>query len=703
MQGSSKPLVQLLGRLSNKLSIPVYQRNYDWKPEQCKRLLDDLNSLTMKDNQDVNHFFGCIVSMNLNKQEDIIIDGQQRITTVSLILLAIYNLLNKDQKLNEDDTYTKNSILKEYLLQPYTKDQKLKLQHIKKDQKAYESLFNSNLTPIKGSIITNNYVFFLNELNNKSIEQLFDVFKAVSRLEIVHVELDRNHDDPQLIFESLNSTGLALNEGDKIRNYILMNLLEDQNKYFEDYWVPISENTNNDVGSFVRVYLSMVNKVIPKEDHVYEDFKVYVNKSGKNRPEILKDLYYFAKLYHKLITATLGDTETNQCLERLNRLETSVCRPFFLEVLALNDNGSLTSDDIKTILFTVESYIVRRLVCDLATNNLNKIFLTLHREIFNYDKSIENYTEKFKYNLLNRLGANRFPNDFEFIEKFEDKDIYTMQAKNKKYLLERFENGGTKETHEDIYKKLDDGVYSIDHIMPQQLSDEWKKELGKEYDRIYEQWLHKIANLTITGYNSSYRNKSFNEKKNAENGYLNSGIRMNTFICKFEKWDEDALQQRQEELMKIAKNTLWKYPVSTFKPASNPTDSFSLYEYKESEEDITGRKISGYTYMGNDHPCKSWADLLFSILTDVYSEDSSKIDVLLLDDQEDSRKLDNGLLNYLSLEKEKFHRPRKFAEGMYVNVNQSSESILRCLIRLFDMYGLEPENLIITLRPEEAQ
>lgn len=702
MQGHNKHLYEFLGRQSIKLTIPVYQRNYDWKIEQCQRLLEDLITLTDVENKDSNHFFGCIVSLNLNKQEDLIIDGQQRITTVSLLLIAIYTLLC-EQQLNEEDTFTKNYIIKEYLLQPDSKDQKLKLQHIKKDQKAYESLFKKDTMPIKGSSITNNYEFFLNQLKGKSIDELMSILNAYRRLDVIHVELDKNDDDPQLIFESLNSTGLALSEGDKIRNYILMNLLEDQNQYFEDYWVPISELTKNDVGSFVRTYLSMENKVIPKEANVYEVFKAFVKKSGKSRPEVLKDLYFYAKLYNKLLTSNLGDSETNQCVERLNRLETSVCRPFFLEILELNEKNNLSAEDIKSIFLTVESFIVRRMICDLATNNLNKIFLTLHRDIFNYDKSINDYVEKLKYNLTHRIGTNRFPNDDEFIEQFKKKDIYTMQAKNKKYLLERFENGGTKETHDDIFKKLDDGSYSIDHIMPQQLSYDWKRELGNEYNRIHEQWLHKIANLTITGYNSSYKNKSFSEKKNTENGYLNSGIRMNNFIAKFEKWDEAALEQRQDELMKLAKDTIWKFPETSFHIAANPTDSFTLSEYVESEEDVTGRKVVEYTYMGKEYPCKSWADLLYLLLTQIYKEDNSKIDYLLLEDQDDISKSSSGLLNYISLDEKKFYRGRKFADDMYVNVNQSAESILRCLSRLFEIYDLDPENLIITLKPEEYE
>lgn len=699
MFGSSKPLYQFLGRQSTKLTIPVYQRNYDWKIEQCQRLLDDLISLTNKDNKDANHFFGCIVSMNLNKQEDLIIDGQQRITTVSLVLIAIYNLLNKEQQLSEDDTYTKNSIIKEYLLQPDSKDQKLKLQHIKKDQKAFESLFNQDSIPIKGSSITNNYNFFRNQLNEKTINELMEIFNAVRRLEIIHVELDKNDDDPQLIFESLNSTGLALNEGDKIRNYILMNLFDEQEKCFEDYWVPISELTHNDVGSFVRIYLGMVNKVTPKEEKVYEEFKVFFKNQNKERKEILKDLFYYSKLYNKLLDPSFEDKETSNCIDRLNRLETSVCRPFFLEVLELNEKGNLSDDDIKTIFLTIESFIVRRIICDVGTAALRALFLALHREIFNYDSSTNNYVEKLKYNLTHKRGVTRFPLDNEFIEKFQNKDIYTMSPKNKKYLLERFENGETKETN-DIYKKFDDGEYSIDHIMPQQMSDAWKKELGNDCNRIHDQWLHKMSNLTITAYNSSYRNKSFNDKKNAENGYLYSHIHMNKEIAEFDKWDEDALIKRQQKLMEYAKD-IWKYPETTFHPVAKPMDSFSLSEYIESEEDVTGtgKRPTSFTYMNQTHSCEAWSELLSSIMKILYAEDNNPIDKILFEGAESIPKSAHSLLKSITLEKDKCIRPYEFADGMYIDTNKSADTIIKFISKLFELYEIDPEDLTITLMP----
>ena len=364
-------------------------------------------------------------------------------------------------------------------------------------------------------------------------------------MEIINISLN-NEDDPQLIFESLNSTGLDLTEGDKIRNFILMGLPADlQEEYYSKYWNQIEECTGYDVSSFIRDYLSVKQLSIPSQKKVYFEFKDYVAQGKLKTENLLIDLLAYARRYQILLKGISDSKELNACINRLNRLETTVTRPFFLEVLRLYDEKKLNVKQVTEVFLITENYLFRRNICDLPTNALNKIFLLLHREIVRYDGTDTNYVEKFKYALISKREKTRFPDDDEFMSGFSEREVYQMNRKNKIYILERLENYGTLEDKE-VYSHCDDGTYTIEHIMPQHLTPAWIKELGDDYEQIHRVWLHRIANLTLTAYNSSYSNSTFDEKKTMENGFLNSGIRLNTFIAKMDKWTIAEIEERNQ-------------------------------------------------------------------------------------------------------------------------------------------------------------
>ena len=515
--------------------IPVYQRNYDWKTENCKQLYDDLVKVVK--NHRNSHFFGSLVSVyesSGRNTEFLVIDGQQRLTTVSLLLLAMYNLISKELVVVEEKTLA-NQIYEDFLVDKYQpKETRIKLKPVKNDREAFDKLFNSEDEYIRDSNLTTNYNYFYDRIKKQevTVDELFD---AICKLEIINITLS-NDDNPQLIFESLNSTGLDLSEGDKIRNFILMGLPANvQNEYYDKYWNKIEICTKYDVSSFIRDYLSIKQQAIPSQKKVYINFKEFVEYTKIETEELLKDMLAYAKRYQVLLNGNSVDKILNACIYRLNRLETTVTRPFFLEVLRLFDENKLNINDVSDIFITTENYLFRRNICDLPTNALNKIFLMLHREIIRYDGTDNDYVSKFKYTLLSKKDRARFPNDDEFARDFTERQIYLMNSKNKIYILERIENFGTVED-KDIYGHCDDGTYSIEHIMPQHLTPLWQKELGENYELIHEEWLHRIANLTLTAYNSKYSNSSFVEKKNMQNGFLDSGIRMNTYIAQKDKW-----------------------------------------------------------------------------------------------------------------------------------------------------------------------
>ena len=500
MKGSEAKLLGFMEGANNRYVIPVYQRKYDWKIENCNKLYEDLKKIIRK--QRGSHFFGSIVSQvvpNGSKIEFHIIDGQQRLTTVTLLLLAISNLV-KAGRVHTEETDLNEQIMQRFIIAPWAKkDDKIKLRPVRDDRPALEKLFGPVDDYDRGSNLTINYQFFYDQILKEevTVDELYD---AIGKLEIISITLDPG-DDPQLIFESLNSTGLALQEGDKIRNYVLMGMTpNDQEHYYDNYWTKIEKCTANDVSGFVRDYLSVKSLVTPTINNVYQAFKKYAEDAGLPIETLLTDILRYARFYEKLLTCKSGlnNRKLDDCLYRLKRLEIVVTRPFFMEVLRLNQDQKLTVDEVLQIFEITENYLFRRNICEVPTNALNKIFLNLNKEIYRYDNTPDNYVDKFIYALLSKKESGRFPDDTEFTEALETKAVYQMRGKYKAYLFERMENYGTIEA-KDVYTHLDNSVYTIEHIMPQHLTPAWVESLGPNAEEIHATWLHRLANLTLTG------------------------------------------------------------------------------------------------------------------------------------------------------------------------------------------------------------
>lgn len=686
MKGSELRLIEYMEGSKKRFIIPVYQRNYDWKIENCKQLYDDL--IQVIKNNSKTHFFGSIVSVyepSGRNTEFLIIDGQQRLTTMSLLFLALYNLLEEKIIISEDESL-KDQIYEDFLVDKYQPQEKrMKLKPIKNDQKAFSKLFNSKDDYIKDSNLTINYSYFYERIQKQeiTIDELFD---AICRLEIINITLN-NEDNPQLIFESLNSTGLDLSEGDKIRNYILMGLpKQKQDEYYEKYWNCIEKCTKYDVSSFIRDYLSVKQLVIPSQKKVYINFKKYVEDSSLKIIEILEDLLSYAKRYNILLCGKTSSKELNSCINRLNRLETTVTRPFFLEVLRLYDENQINLNEVAEAFSITESYLFRRTICDLPTNALNKIFLLLNREIMRYDGTDSNYIEKLKFALLSKKDRARFPNDDDFSLMFTEKPIYQMNSKNKIYILERLENFGTLED-KDIYRHYDEGEYSIEHIMPQHLTPAWIKELGDSYEEIHDTWLHRIANLTLTAYNSKYSNSTFVEKKTMKNGFEDSGIRLNTYVSKKDKWTLAELRDRNDYLLKRALD-IWAFPSTNYKPQEKQLDSYTL---DDEASFLSGRQIAKFVYKGTEQPVVSWVEMYTKVLRALYLEDKTIITKIALS-------TDDELSIHFSTNKRIFKKCDEIGDNVYVQTNTNTQSKLSVLNRLYKLYGMNPTDLVFYLR-----
>lgn len=686
MKGSELRLIEYMEGSKKRFIIPVYQRNYDWKIENCKQLYDDL--IQVIKNNSKTHFFGSIVSVyepSGRNTEFLIIDGQQRLTTMSLLFLAMYNLLEEKIIISEDESL-KDQIYEDFLVDKYQPQEKrMKLKPIKNDQKAFSKLFNSKDDYIKDSNLTINYSYFYERIQKQeiTIDELFD---AICRLEIINITLN-NEDNPQLIFESLNSTGLDLSEGDKIRNYILMGLpKQKQDEYYEKYWNCIEKCTKYDVSSFIRDYLSVKQLVIPSQKKVYINFKKYVEDSSLKIIEILEDLLSYAKRYNILLCGKTSSKELNSCINRLNRLETTVTRPFFLEVLRLYDENQINLNEVAEAFSITESYLFRRTICDLPTNALNKIFLLLNREIMRYDGTDSNYIEKLKFALLSKKDRARFPNDDDFSLMFTEKPIYQMNSKNKIYILERLENFGTLED-KDIYRHYDEGEYSIEHIMPQHLTPAWIKELGDSYEEIHDTWLYRIANLTLTAYNSKYSNSTFVEKKTMKNGFEDSGIRLNTYVSKKDKWTLAELRDRNDYLLKRALD-IWAFPSTNYKPQEKQLDSYTL---DDEASFLSGRQIAKFVYKGTEQPVVSWVEMYTKVLRALYLEDKTIITKIALS-------TDDELSIHFSTNKRIFKKCDEIGDNVYVQTNTNTQSKLSVLNRLYKLYGMNPTDLVFYLR-----
>lgn len=692
MKGSEARLAVYMQGANKRFIIPVYQRNYDWKTENCKQLYDDL--IKTKKNGRESHFFGSIVAVcdspNGVSFEYLIIDGQQRITTVSLLLLAMYNLINQG-KIKPHSEKLKERIYEEYLVDKYEDDEKkIKLKPVKNDKSAFDKLFKNPKDYIFESNLTINYNYFYDRIQKEelSIDELFD---AICRLEIISIQLN-NDDNPQLIFESLNSTGLALSEGDKIRNYILMGLPSKlQNKYYEDYWNKIEENTQYDVTSFIRDYLSVKTQVTPSMSKIYTAFKHMVEETQIEVESLLIDMLKYSEWYDILLKGKTYNKQLNSSIYRLNRLETTVTRPFFLEVLRMNAENTLTLDEVEEIFEVTETYLFRRLICELPSNSLNKIFLLLHKEIIRYDDTSNMYVSKFKYALMNKKDKGRFPDNDDFIEQLSTRPIYQMNSKNKIYLLERIENYDTSED-KDVYMKFDTGVYSIEHIMPQHLTPEWKKELGEDYAIIHETWLHRLANLTLTAYNSSYSNNTFEEKKKMPHGFMDSGIRMNQKIAQNDKWTIKEIEQRNADIQDIALK-IWEMPSTDFVPVVEELDTVSL----DDDVDITGKKIAKYSYKNSEQPVESWKEMFIKVVKMLHSDDRSVLMKLAIADN------NTDLACYVSHNKADLRDYIEIEDNLFIERNTSASTKLSILKRLFKMYNVDASDLIFYLRDEDTQ
>lgn len=538
--------------------IPVYQRFYSWDIEQCKRLWDDI--VKMQKNGKSGHFIGSIVNiaekaMPTGVQKYMIIDGQQRITTLTLLLLALRDYAIETPNDTSINAQCINGMLlkNEYNIG----DEKYKLLLTEKDKMNLINLVERN--PVNEDIksrILENYKYFAGKiLENELLPD--KIYEAIGKLQIVSITLDRTTDDAQAIFESLNSTGKALSESDLIRNYVLMGLEpSEQLDVYEHLWRQMEKLFTSDIhdtvmDAFFRHYLTMKMTRIPKKGCVYEEFKSYhLKKEFATIQELCQDLLEYAQYYVNIVFKRSHDDELRKLYEEIVSLRMEVSYPFLLKIHHDCATGVITDDDLKQILRYCISYVLRRNICGIPTNSMNKTFATFKNAI-----RLDDYMGSVKAFFVLQESYKEFPDDDEFARAFVTHDIYTMRVRN--YILSKLENYENK-------APVTIENYTIEHIMPQNknLSEEWQKELGTNWKEVQKKYLHTIGNLTLTAYNSEMSDRPFSEKLNMEGGFKQSALRLNKDVVMLSEWNEKHIQERAKRLFDKARE-IWPYPSLT--------------------------------------------------------------------------------------------------------------------------------------------
>ncbi len=571
MKATEAKLLAFLKK-SPQFVIPIYQRSYSWTEKECRQLWDDI--LRTGSNDAISaHFVGSIVYIEkglyqVSSQSPLlVIDGQQRLTTVTLIVAALARVLGDAEPV---DGFSARKLRNYYLLNPEEVGERhFKLLLSQTDKASLTAIVGGTDLPKERSLrLEQNFELFKKAIDDRKGD-LVQVCRGLAKLVVVDIALSRDQDNPQLIFESMNSTGLELSQADLIRNFILMGLEPTlQTSLYEKFWRPMEVDFGQEAyvshfDGFMRHYLTVKTGEIPKLDEVYDAFKLHARSAGVvtvGVEELVKDLRAFARYFCALALDAESHPELKLAFQDLRELKVDVAYPFLLELYQDYAAGQLSGTDLAAVVRMVEAYVFRRAVCAIPTNSMNKTFGTFGKAL-----KKERYLESVKAHFLRLPSYRRFPSDEEFRRGLQSRDLYHFRSRS--YWLRRLENHGRKES-----VSVDE--YTIEHILPQneELSAAWREVLGPDWKKLQQTWLHTIGNLTLTGYNSEYSDRPFNEKRDMQGGFRVSPLKLNAGLGQVERWDEAAIRARAERLSEAAVE-VWGAPKLS-------AESLAAYEQK---------------------------------------------------------------------------------------------------------------------------
>ena len=598
MKATEAKLLSFLQK-SPQFIIPIYQRTYSWTEKECRQLWDDVVRAGMSDTISV-HFIGSIVyveqglSQVSHQSPLLVIDGQQRLTTLTLLIEALARAVGDDEPI---DGFSALKLREYYLTNRLEKgDRYFKLLLSQTDNDSLKAIIKNTESPQVSSLrVTQNFQLFT-ELLAERKGAIAIICRGLAKLVVVDIALNREQDNPQLIFESMNSTGKELSQADLIRNYILMGLDPAlQTRLYEEFWRPMEldfgqEAYGTQFDGFMRHYLTVRTGEIPREREVYEAFKEHARTKPVQDAGIealVKDIRAFASYFCAMALGRENNAALAVAFHDLRELKVDVAYPFLLELYEDYAGGKLNAADFAAAVRLVEAYVFRRAICAIPTNSMNKTFGTFRKAL-----KKDRYLESIKAHFLTLPSYRRFPSDDEFRRDLPSRDLYNFRSRS--YWLRRLENHGRKE-------RVPVDEYTIEHILPQnpELSTAWQQALGPDWQRVQQQWLHTLGNLTLTGYNAEYSDRPFTEKRDMAGGFKESPLKLNTGLGQIDAWNEPAIQERAGRLAELAL-TVWTAP---------KLDAATLAAYQPKKESAA----SGYGI--EDHP-----HLLSDGMRDVFAE-----------------------------------------------------------------------------------
>lgn len=601
-------------------AIPVYQRNYEWADEQCRKLFTDIIDAH---NKDKSHFCGSIVYARLKDEHNIdyfvIIDGQQRITTIYLLIKALMDMTESES----EKTQFASALYNEDKFEKYNWDEasKLKLKPIKTDDIQLKLLMENKVDELdKSSDIYKNYKLFT-ELINEALEKdpklnIPGIYDGLEHLSCARIGLE-DEDEPQEIFERINSTGLPLNLSDKIRNFVLMTDVK-QDELYEEYWLRIENNIKRSkMSDFFLDYLNMQVDGFVKEITAYEVFKVFYKEKGYTNESMLEELRHYSELYKAFQGGeNRYSARINELLNALRDLKQTTIYGFLFRLFDDYEAGVFNEGELERILAFFVNYGVRRLVCEVGSNSLRGLYKTLYKRIFSNENNKNTYYDSIVCFFTQLSSGDKFPTDLEFKVALKEKDIY-HKLDLRKYLLASIENNNSKEKLE-ITSEI-----TIEHIMPQKLSSSWQKMIGDNWQEVQSELLHTLGNLTLTGYNSELSNSPFNEKKKLLEEKVAKVKVLNMDVINQDVWNAEKIRARADRLAGI---TIDIFPY----PQAETEVSFKDPRYKEygceKPEDATNKQVEYFIFQGEKIFTGSFADMLKIVIRKLYEQNPSIIE-----------------------------------------------------------------------------
>lgn len=661
--------------------VPVYQRNYDWTNIQCEKLFLDILEANKKNCQ---HFIGTVVYIDdvnggSGLNEVLIIDGQQRITTIYILLKALYNA-SKGVSVHIE------SEIEEVMFNRHCDETyKIKLKPVKTDNEQLMYMIKDRIELMdRSSNVYKNYITFKKLIDEKlklGLE-INDILNGVKKLEVVEIILDKSQgDEPQKIFESINSTGLDLSLADLVRNYLLMDNINQEDLY-EEYWLEIEKNVGyKNLGDFLINYLnSQISKSV-NEKNAYHLFKNHCIEKNFSSDDILKSLKRTSKYYGAFIGENkCYSAELTKYLSAFNTIKQTTILPLLFKIFNDYEDNRINEETLSKVLNYLLTYLVRITACEI-NKNLSKFMKSMYDRVI--DGNYNNYYERFVI-FLNDLRANdRMPTDKEFREALISKPLYKKNIC--KYLLSVIENS-TKE-------HIDVSNLTIEHILPQKENAAvWRKEMGEDYDSVYDLYLHTLGNLTITGHNSELGTKAFNDKKKIIKDNSKANI-LNKDVLSVDRWNKSAILNRANNLIDILLEEFKYVEIHSDKNIKNEL-GFDL----NSDTDFSNTKPTAFSFDGEFIKVNNWVDLLTKFIGIAYDLDT----VLFNDLAKMNYSIPNATRIYISNDNRKLRKPKEIENsGIYFEANLSSNRVLSFIKVLLIEMGIDIDKFSFELSEGE--